>query len=333
MKLRILVTEGIAGGPVEELGKRFEVRREPDAWQSPERLRELVADCDALLVRNQTPVTAELLAAAPALKVVGRAGVGLDNIDVKAASARGVVVVSTPEQNSLSVAELAVGMMFALARNIASGDRHVRSGGWDRRRFTGIELAGKTLGLVGLGRIGFLTGLRARALGMTVIAHDDFVSPDSAMVSETQARLVGMDELLASADFLSVHVPLTAATRGMFGAPQFARMKPTAFFLNLARGELVKEPDLHQALVAGRLAGAALDVREQEPPAASPLHELDNVILSPHIGAFTREGQARVVAAVCRDLASVLSGDAPKYYVNFPRPPDSALAAAMQYME
>ena len=332
MKPRILVTESITGTPVDELAQRFDVRHEPDAWQSPERLAGLVADCDALLVRNQTPVTAKLLKAASKLRVIGRAGVGLDNIDVKAASAGGIVVVSTPEQNSLSVAELAVGMMFALARNIASSDRHVRGGGWDRRRFTGVELSGKTLGLVGLGRIGFLTGLRARALGMEVIAHDEFVSPDSAAVSETRARLVGLDELLASADFVSAHVPLSNATRGMFGAAQFERMKPTAYFLNLARGELVNESDLHQALMNGRLAGAALDVREQEPPAASPLHQLDNVIFAPHIGAFTREGQSRVVASVCHDVANVLSGATPRYFVNFPRPPESPLAG-LQYIE
>lgn len=320
MKPRILISEKITGAPIDELAERFDVVFEPEAWRSPERLTELVADCNALLVRNQTPVTPELLAAGPKLKVVGRAGVGLDNVNVPAATEAGVVVVFTPEQNSLSVAELAIAMMFGLARHLSAADRHVRAGGWERAKFTGIELAGKTLGLVGLGRIGFLTGIRARALGMNVIAHDEFVSPDAAAVSETQARLVDLDTLLAEADFVSCHVPLTPETRGMFDAAQFAKMKPTAYFLNLARGELVNESDLHAALVDQHLAGAALDVREQEPPGPSPLLELDNVIFAPHIAAFTKEGQERVVAAVCRDLTAVLTGADPRYFVNFPRP-------------
>lgn len=332
MKSKIVITENIAGSEIDALGRNHTVVFEPEAWRDATQLATLVADADAWLVRNQTLVTAELLQTASRLKVVGRAGVGLDNIDVRAASALGIVVVYTPEQNSLSVAELAVGMMFALARNLSAADRHVRGGGWDRRRFTGVELASRTLGLVGLGRIGFLTALRARALGMDVIAHDDFISPDSAVVTEPRARLVSLDALLAEADFISVHVPLTDSTRGMFAAERFAKMKPTAYFLNLARGELVNEADLHRALLEGRLAGAALDVREQEPPTSSPLHQLDNVIFTPHVGAFTHEGQMRVVAAVCRDLASVLSGASPQYYVNFPRAPESRMAG-LQFME
>ncbi|MBE7538405.1 MAG: hydroxyacid dehydrogenase [Opitutaceae bacterium] len=320
MKPDILITERITGPWVDALSEDFAVHAEPELWKSPDLLAKRIVDCRALIVRNQTRVTAELIAAAPRLQVIGRAGAGLDNVDVHAASAAGVVVVSTPDQNSLSVAELVLAMMFALARQLTVADRSTKQGGWERQKFTGIELSGKTLGLVGLGRIGFLTGLRARALGMRVIAHDAFVSPDAAAVTETQAELVPLDDLLARSDFVSCHVPLTSQTRRMFAYERFCQMKPSAYFLNLARGELVDEAGLNRALDEGRLAGAALDVREQEPPGPSLLSARDNVILTPHIAAFTREGQARVVAAICRDVASVLNGETPRNPANFPRP-------------
>lgn len=316
----ILITEKIIGPPVEDLRRSFVVDADPELWKNPEQLKARLRGCRALIVRNQTRVTADLMAAAPQLRVIGRAGAGLDNIDLRAASAAGIVVVSTPDQNSLSVAELVLAMMFALARQLMVADRSTKQGGWERQKFTGIELSGRTLGLVGLGRIGFLTGLRARALGMRVIAHDTYVSPDVAAVTETQAELVSLEDLLARSDFVSCHVPLTPQTRGMFAYERFCQMKPSAYFLNLARGELVDEAGLNRALEEGRLAGAALDVREQEPPGTSPLSARDNVILTPHIAAFTREGQARVVAAICRDVASVLAGETPRNYVNFPRP-------------
>lgn len=321
MNCDILITEKIVGQPVDDLRKRFVVDADPELWKDPVRLKARLRTARALIVRNQTQVTADLISDAPSLRVIGRAGAGLDNIDLRAASAAGIVVVSTPDQNSLSVAELTLAMMFALARRLTVADRSTKQGGWERQRFTGIELSGKTLGLVGLGRIGFLTGLRARALGMRVIAHDTYVSPDAAAVTETHAELVTFDELLARSDFVSCHVPLTPQTRGMFGYEQFCRMKSSAYFLNLARGELVNEAGLCRALDEGRIAGAALDVREKEPPGPSPLSARDDVILTPHIAAFTHEGQARVVAAVCGDVASVLLGESPRNFVNFPRTP------------
>jgi D-3-phosphoglycerate dehydrogenase len=293
---------------------------DPELWRSPERLRASVANCRALLVRNQTRVNAELIAAAPRLEVIGRAGAGLDNIDLPAASAAGIVVASTPDQNSISVAELAIGFMFSLARHISVADRDTHAGNWARQRFMGMELNGKTLGIVGIGRIGFLTALRARALGMHIIAHDNFVSPDAVSVAETRAELVSLEELLSRADFVSCHAPLTPETRGMFGYERFCAMKPSAYFLNLARGELVDEAGLARALQEKKLAGAALDVREKEPPAPGPLDAIENVILTPHIAAFTREGQKRVSDAVCADLANVLLGRAAKNAANFSRP-------------
>ena len=316
----ILVTENVAGEEMETLKRAFDVAFEPDLWRAPQKVRETIRDFRAIIVRNQTQVTAELLAAATKLEVVGRAGVGLDNVDVNAATEQGVVVAFTPEQNSISVAELCLGLMLSLARHIPSADRSTRAGKWERQVFTGTELFGKTLGIVGLGRIGFLTALRARAFGMHIIAHDNFISPDSAMVSECGAKLVSLDELLSRSDVVSVHVPHTPQTSGMFNAERFAQMKPGALFINTSRGEVVNEEDLIIALREKKLAGAALDVRATEPPAASPLNDMDNVILTPHIAAFTREGQKRVVSSICRDVAAVLRGEAAKYYVNFPRP-------------
>jgi D-3-phosphoglycerate dehydrogenase len=315
----ILVTENVAGEEMDALKRAFDVAFEPDLWRTPQKVREMIRDFRAIIVRNQTQVNAELLSAAVKLEVVGRAGVGLDNVDVKAASEVGVVIAFTPEQNSISVAELCLGLMLSLARHIPVADRSTRGGKWERQVFTGTELFGKTLGIVGLGRIGFLTAMRARAFGMKIVAHDNFISPDSAMVSECAAKLVALDELINLSDVVSVHVPYTPQTAGMFNIAAFRHMKADALFINTSRGEVVVEEDLIKALREKRIAGAALDVRQVEPPGASLLSEMDNVILTPHIAAFTREGQKRVVTSICRDIAAVLRGEPAKNFVNFPR--------------
>jgi D-3-phosphoglycerate dehydrogenase len=296
------------------------VALEPDLWKSPEKIKALLPNCRALIVRNQTKVNADLLSAATKLQIIGRAGAGLDNIEVPAATAKGIVVVSTPDQNSISVAELTLGMMLALARKIPAANQSTHGGGWERQKFVGTELYGKNFGVVGLGRIGLLTALRARALGMNILAHDTFISPDAVAVAETHAKLMDLNSLLAESDFVSCHTPLTPETRHFFNYERFSRMKPSAFFFNLARGEVVDEQGLIRALQEKKLAGAGLDVREQEPPAASALAGMENVILTPHIAAFTREAQERVIAAVCQDVLAVLAGGAAKNFVNFPKP-------------
>ncbi len=316
----ILITEIMAGLPVEQLKARYSVIVERDLWKSPDKIKALLPGCRGLIVRNQTRVNADLLAAAPDLKVIGRAGAGLDNIEMAAATAAGIVVASTPDQNSISVAELTLGMMLSLARHIPAANQHAKGGGWDRHRFFGTELYGKNLGVIGLGRIGFLTASRARGLGMNILAHDAFVSPDSVAATETQARMLGLDEVLTQSDFVSCHMPLIPETRRFFNYERFCRMKPSAYFLNLSRGEVVDETGLIRALEEKRLAGAALDVREQEPAPPSPLSQMENVILTPHIAAFTHEAQVRVVAAVCQDVAAVLEGGAAKNFVNFSKP-------------
>jgi D-3-phosphoglycerate dehydrogenase len=221
----ILITENIAGESVEALKRDYEVVVQPTLGTDPAGLLAAVRTARALIVRNQTQVTAEVVAAAERLEVIARAGVGLDNVDVPAATAAGVVVAFTPSQNSISVAELALGLMLALSRKIAAADRHVKAGGWARYQFMGSELWGKTLGVVGLGRIGCMTARRAAAFGMEIVAYDPFADPDLPLIAELRPRVLPLDDLLATADVVSCHMPLTPQTRGMFDYARFCRMK------------------------------------------------------------------------------------------------------------
>jgi D-3-phosphoglycerate dehydrogenase len=304
----ILISEAIQGAAVDALRSRFDVLYQPALWESPGALAKAVRCCRALIVRNQTPVTASLVVAGKELVVIGRAGVGLDNVDTRAADDAGIVVAFTPDQNAISVAELAIGMMLSLARFIPAADRDTKSGNWNRQRFMGAEVYGKTFGIVGAGKIGYLTARRAKAFGMRILACDPFLSPDNTMLCELQAELVELDELLARADVVSCHLPSTPLTVGMFDAARFRAMKSGALFINTARGNVVSEPALLEALKNGRLGGAALDVRSKEPPQIGELEALPNVILTPHIGAFTHEAQDRVATAICRDVTRVLDG-------------------------
>lgn len=316
----VLVTENIIGKSMDELRRRRSVAFEPDLWKKPAELLERIAQARALVVRNQTQVTESLIRAGRKLEIIARAGAGLDNVDVEAASRAGVVVASTPIQNAVSVAELTVGLMLAMARRIPAADRHVKDGGWARQNYYGTELLGKTLGVVGFGRIGFLTAMRARAFGMELLAYDPYVDPDSLPVVEARPILVELDELLAGSDFVTCHLPGGRQTRNVFTYERFCRMKRSAYFVNVARGEVVDEAGLLRALDERRIAGAALDVRQTEPPQADAFCGRDDVVLLPHLGAFTHEAQDRVVASVCRDVEAVLGGGHAMNYYNFPRP-------------
>ncbi|MHB1701606.1 MAG: hydroxyacid dehydrogenase [Acidobacteriaceae bacterium] len=307
----VLITEDIRGSAVDALASRFEVVFQPDLWRDPAALAAQLAKFRALIIRNQTKVDAALLRSAKRLEVIGRAGVGLDNVDLDAAAQAGLIVTSTPEQNAISVAELAIGMMLSLARNILAADEDTKQGNWSRRRFWGTELYGKTFGIIGAGKIGFLTARRAQALGMKILAHDPFISPDNVLLFELNAELVSLENLLDRADVVSCHLPSTPATAKLLNAAAFARMKPTATFLNTSRGEVVDEAALLAALRRGGIAGAALDVRASEPPIATELEKLPNVLLTPHIAALTHEAQDRVTTAICEDVARVLDGKAP----------------------
>lgn len=304
----VLISESIRGAAVDALCAQFDVAVMPDIWKDPTDLKKTIGEFRALIVRNQTSVTADLLGAAHKLLVVGRAGAGLDNVDVDAARAAGIVVAYTKEQNAISVAELAIGMMISLARSIPAADGDTRNGNWNRNRFIGNELYGKTLGIVGAGKIGYLTAKRAQAFGMKIVAYDPYLSPDDVLLSELHAKLIEIDELLEKADVVSCHLPATPSTAGFFDAQRFSKMKPSAYFINTSRGVVVREEDLIHALESGGIAGAALDVRTVEPPQTGKLELMPNVILMPHVGAFTREAQERVTNAICQDVARVLRG-------------------------
>ena len=320
---KILVTEAVKGEAMDRLLEEegLEVIYQPELWKDPAALAEAAREAEAIIVRNQTQVTAELIAGAPNLKIVARAGAGLDNVDTDAATEAGVVVSFAPTENSLSVAELAIGLFMSLARNLATAGRDIRDGNWNRAQFTGGELSGKTLGVVGIGRIGTLVAQRAKAFGMSIMAHDKFVDQNASHYKELDVTFVELDDLLAQSDYITVHLPLLPDTRELFNEARFAQMKPSAFFVNTSRGEVVDESALINALNNGVIAGAALDVRASEPPAAGdPIVASEKVVLTPHIAAFTHEAQERVVESVCRDTRAVLRGGAAEGYFNFPEP-------------
>ena len=316
----VLITENVIGEEMDKLRQRFDAVFVPNLWKQPDKLLAMIPNFRALIARNQTQITRELIEAGTRLEVIARAGVGMDNVDLEAASHTGIVVAYTPEQNTNSVAELTIGLMLSLARMISEADVDTKKGGWNRWKFIGVELLGKTLGIIGLGRIGSSTAAKARALGMEIIAYDPYVDPESLRAMEVRARLTSFEEVLSRADFISLHVPETEETRGMFGDKQFRQMKPGAYFINAARGSVVEEEALLRALQEKRIAGAALDVRQQEPGVPSAFDEMTNTILLPHIGAQTREAQRRVVTAVCRDVTAILTGHEAKNFANFSRP-------------
>jgi D-3-phosphoglycerate dehydrogenase len=312
--VRVLVAEPLADEGLELLHREHDVDYRPTITRE-ELLRDLPV-YEALIVRSGARIDAEAIDAGSRLAVIGRAGVGVDNIDVAAATSAGILVVNAPTANTMAAAELTVGLIYALARNIAAADASIRRGEWRRADFMGTELAGKTLGIVGLGKIGFAVADRAVAMEMTIVASDPFVSEEVA--AARGVRLVELDELLRVADVVTLHVPLAAATRGLINEERLSLMKPTAVVVNVARGGVVDEAALAAALHSGRLAGAAIDVYEQEPVRDSPLLKEPNTVLTPHLGASTREAQARAGIEVAEQVVDALAGRAARYAVNTP---------------
>ncbi|GAA4691363.1 phosphoglycerate dehydrogenase [Nocardioides conyzicola] len=301
----VLIAEELSPATVEALGPDFEIRHCNGADRGE--LLAAIVDADALLVRSATKVDAEALAAATRLKVVARAGVGLDNVDVRAATQAGVMVVNAPTSNIVSAAELAVALMLAAARHVSPAHAALKAGEWKRSRYTGVELYEKTVGIVGLGRIGVLVAQRLSAFGMKVIAYDPYVQAGRA--AQMGVRLVDLDTLLAEADFMSVHLPKTPETVGLVGVEQLAKVKPSLVLVNAARGGIVDEPALYAALKEGRVAAAGLDVFASEPCTDSPLFELENVVATPHLGASTDEAQEKAGISVARSVRLALSGE------------------------
>ncbi|RJP50165.1 MAG: hypothetical protein C4583_11075 [Anaerolineaceae bacterium] len=273
---------------------------------SADELASIIADYDALIVRGRTKVTASLLGAATKLKVVGRAGVGVDNIDLAAAKSRGVTIVNAPVSTTLAVAELTFGLLLALARELPRADASMKQGQWLKKELEGAELYGKTLGILGMGHIGTEVARRARAFGMGVLGYDPLLSPEE--IRGRTAEPVDRDELLARSDFISLHLPLTSETRGLLDSDQFAKMKDGARIVCAARGGIIDEPSLLAALESGKIAGAALDVFESEPPGATELVKHPKVIATPHVGAQTAEAQSRAAEDIAHEVLNALRG-------------------------
>jgi len=309
--MKVLITDGLEAEAIATLKKSHEVHVEELDGKG---LLEAIPAYHALIVRSRTKVTKDVLARGANLRVVGRAGVGVDNIDVAEATARKIVVVNAPTASSVSVAELAIGHMLSLYRHLSEADRSMKEGKWEKKRFEGRELYGKTLGLIGSGRIGAEVAKRAQAFGMKVLAYDPYLAPGVA--EKLGIELVDKETVLQSADIVSIHAALTPETRGMIGAGELALMKRTAVLVNCARGEIVKEADLAEALRAGTIAGAALDVFEKEPPTGSPILTAPHVVLTPHLGASTHEAQARAGAIIADQVIKVLEGRRPDFVVN-----------------
>ena len=285
---RVLISDKLSPAAVEIFRTRgIEVDVRPGL--TPAELRAVIGDYDGLAIRSATKVTRELLDAAPRLRVVGRAGIGVDNVDVKSATARGVVVMNTPNGNAITTAEHAIAMMFALARQIPEATASTRAGKWEKNRFMGVELTGKTLGLIGCGNIGSIVAERAVGLRMRVIAYDPFLTTARAVALGVEK--VELSDLLARADVITLHTPLTDATRNILSREALASCKRGVRIVNCARGGLIDEAALAEALTSGQVAGAALDVFETEPAIASPLFALENVVCTPHLGAATAEAQ------------------------------------------
>ncbi len=330
MALKILISDSLSKEAVEILKKEKDFIVDVNTKLSPDELTKTIRDYDALIVRSATKVTKGVIDAAEKLKIIGRAGVGLDNVDLESASKKGIIVVNTPAGNTISTAEHTFSLMLALARNIAPADLSMKKGEWERKKFMGVELYGKTLGIMGLGRIGTEVAKRALSFEMKVLAFDPYLSADKA--KQLGIELVGMDELLKRSDYITVHTPLTEDTKHMIGEKEIAMMKPGVRVINCARGGIVDEDALAKAIESGKAAGAAFDVFETEPPAGSKLLKLDKVVLTPHLGASTEEAQANVAIDVANTIRDALLDRGVRNAVNFPSVDPETFKAIEPYL-
>jgi len=328
--LKVLISDSLSEDGITVLKKEKKIKTDVKTNLTPEELKKTIKHYDALIVRSATKVTKEVIFSARRLKVIGRAGVGIDNVDVACATRRGIIVMNAPAGNTISTAEHTMSMLLALSRNIPQAAASLKEGRWDRKKFMGVELYNKTLGIVGLGRIGAELAKRARSFGMRILTSDPFLSPERAQ--ELKVELVELKELLTRSDHISVHVPLTDDTYHLIGKKEFALMKDGVRILNCARGGILDEKALHKAIKAGKVAGAALDVFEKEPPADSSLVKLDKVVATPHLGASTKEAQVNVAVDICRQVTDVLLGRGIRGALNLPAVEPEALEIVEPYI-
>ena len=304
-KMKVFVADSISKEGLEEFARFSDLELVIRTGLAPDLLKSELGDSQGLVVRSATQATREIIGAGRSLKVIGRAGAGVDNIDVKAATERGIIVLNTPGGNAEAAGELAVAMMFALSRDLVRADASMKAGKWDKKSFNGVELFGKTLGLVGCGHVGSIVARRALALGMKVIVTDPLVNESQA--KELGVRLGGLDEVLKASDFISLHSPRTEETKGLFNAKTFAKVKKGVFLVNCSRGGIVVEKDLIAALDDGIVRGAAVDVFDKEPPEEWSLAKHPKVIATPHIGASTGEAQVNVSIMIARQMGAYLT--------------------------
>ncbi|MDR3570483.1 MAG: phosphoglycerate dehydrogenase [Syntrophobacteraceae bacterium] len=328
--MKILISDNLSDSGIEKLTKvpGFEVQVSTSL--TPEELNQVIKDFDALIIRSATKVTAEVLENGKNLKVVGRAGIGLDNVDIEAASKRGIVVMNTPEGNVITTAEHTIAMMLSLTRNIPQASSSLKNNLWEKKRFKGKEVYNKVLGIIGIGRIGRVVAERAQGLKMQVIAYDPFINPE--VIETLGLRGVTFDELLAQADYITVHTPMTAETRGILNKSAFEKMKKGVFILNCARGGIIEEQDLYDAIKQGKVAGAAIDVFAKEPPTDNPLLTLEQVIATPHLGASTEEAQENVALAVADQITDFLTRGTIRNAVNAPNIDGAVLVKLRPYL-
>lgn len=330
--MKILISDKLASEGIEILKAVKEFQVDMKTGMSPAELKAIIKDYDALIVRSETKVTAEILEAADKLKVIGRAGVGLDNVDLVAATKKGVVAMNTPAGNTTSTAEHTMSLILALSRNIAQAAASMKSGRWDRSKFSGVEIYGKTLGIVGLGRIGATVASFARAFGMKVFAFDPFLSKDVA--AKMGIEIVEFEKLIKDSDYITVHIPKTEETTDIISDKEFAMMKKNARVLNCARGGIINEAALAKALEEKRIAGCALDVFDVEPlPADSPLLKFDNCIMTPHLGASTSEAQINVAIEIAETVKNALLGRGIMNAANFPSLSGEAYTVLAPYID
>ncbi len=309
----IVISEDVWSADFEALAESFPVLREPDLWSNKDELKAKLADATALVVRNRTQVTREIIEAAPKLKVIARAGVGLDNIDIKAADDNGVVVAAALGINAVAVGEQTVLMALAISRKLIELDASTRAGEWNRK--AGREITGKTWGLLGFGATARATAELLKGFKVKVLAYDPFAKPDAEYLKSINAELVSMDEVVANSDYISIHLPSTAETKDVINSALLNKMKNSVILVSVGRGEVINEADLETALRDGVIAGAGLDVRAQEPPKDQRFTDLGNVVLAPHVAGITQESQAAINQVLVSEIRAALTGGAQKYAV------------------